>query len=339
MSIFSQKSNEFSKEEIQLLKNKPLLERIFITVKHSITDTIPNCIDDSKFKTPCFCGSFDWHSCVHSYWSMIQILKYIPQNESYIKSATEILNTHLTKDNIKKEIENLNMKYEYPYGFAWFLSLVSAIKNSNLFSNFYVILIPLENIIRKIFLDNLLNNKNVNIIENGAHYNTAFTLILLYYYATNINDGIFLKLVKDKSLELYYNKNILKDEKTKYCFLSNNLCVLHLLSLVLEKENFLKYIELINWRIIFTYNPVSFDLNKPMECHDAGLNFSRCWNYNSLCYLIRNENDKNLLKCKAEEHCKMSENVVPVGNWVYDHYLGTFYLMGELSKITDNIFK
>ena len=49
------------------MKEKSLLERILITVMHSITDTILNVIQKISEFTPCFNGSYDWHSCVHSF--------------------------------------------------------------------------------------------------------------------------------------------------------------------------------------------------------------------------------------------------------------------------------
>ena len=339
MSIFSQKSNEFSPDEIKKIKEKPLLENILITVMHSITDIIPNAIENVNELTPCFNGSYDWHSCVHSFWTMIQVSKLLPGNNTYNDKINDILNKHITESNIEKEIKNLDIEGEYPYGFVWFLSLAAAIKSSKNFNQYYKILIPLENFIKKYFIDNLLENKNVKIIEEGEHYNTAFALILLFYYAKNINDGGLLELIKKKSIELYLNHTYFEKEIIQYSFLSNNLCILHLLSLVLTKEDFLKYISKTNWKIILKYKPFKFDISKPLECHEAGLNFSRSWNYNTLSYIIRNEEDNKKLLNLADEHHKLSKRIIPLGNWVYDHYLGTFCFMAEISKKTDNIFQ
>ena len=133
---------------------------------------------------------------------------------------------------------------------------------------------------------------------------------------------------------IYFEK-----EKIRYCFLSNNLCILHLLSLVLTREDFLKYITKTNWKIILEYIPVKFDISKPLECHEAGLNFSRCWNYNTLSYILRDAEDNKKLLNLAEEHYKMTKSIIPLGNWVFDHYLGTFCFIAEFSKQADNIFQ
>ena len=336
MSIFKQKFPEPSKEEISVVKSKNIFERLLYTVIHSIDEIIPNCNENVRQTNPCFSGSYDWHSCVHSFWSIIQILKNDTNNPLKEKSL-KILSNHFTKNNLSKEINNLDNE-EYPYGFAWFLVLVGALHSfKNEKSEEYIkIFNELENKIKKIFIEKLLNNPKAESVSEGQHYNTAFAMILLFSYAKQINDTNLLNLIIDKSKNLFINNPPFTEEKTKYCFLSNNLCVLHLMSLTMEKNEFIKWAETKNWEIVLKYEPVFFDVNKPYECHDCGLNFSRSWNYYTLSNLF--EKEKELLVSKARDHYNKSIDFVPMGNWIFDHYLGTFCLMAVLSEKNKDIF-
>ena len=336
MSIFKQKFPEPSKEEILEIKSKNIFQRLLYTVIHSIDEIIPNCKENVKQTNPCFSGSYDWHSCVHSFWSIIQILKNDVNNHLKEK-ALNILTNHFTEENLSKEIENLD-EFEYPYGFAWFLVLVSALHSfKNEKSEEYIkIFNKLENKIKNIFINELLNNSEAKLEIEGQHSNTAFVMILLFSYVKQTNDNDLLNLIINKAKILFMNFPSFTEEKTKYCFLSNNLCILHLMSLIMEKNEFIKWSESKNWKIVLQYNPVFFDVNKPYESHDCGLNFSRSWNYYTLSKYF--DKEKELLISKAREHYNKSIDFVPMGNWIFDHYLGTFCLMSVLSEKNINIF-
>ncbi|MEZ6095114.1 MAG: DUF2891 family protein [Pirellulaceae bacterium] len=76
---------------------------------------------------PAFYGSFDWHSCVHGHWMMIRLLKLYPGNERE-SAVREVLERHLTQENIAKEAELFaqkdNKSFERMYGWAWYLRMI-----------------------------------------------------------------------------------------------------------------------------------------------------------------------------------------------------------------------
>src|SRR5438270_13881808 len=52
---------------------------------------------------PAFYGCFDWHSCVHSHWMLVRLLKIAPD----LAEAAEIraaLNENLTEENLAAEV-------------------------------------------------------------------------------------------------------------------------------------------------------------------------------------------------------------------------------------------
>src|SRR4030081_3446483 len=71
---------------------------------------------------PVFYGSFDWHSCVHSYWLLARIYRRFP---SCSASATIrcVYDQHVTVSNVAGELEyfasTAHRSFERPYGIAW----------------------------------------------------------------------------------------------------------------------------------------------------------------------------------------------------------------------------
>ena len=75
---------------------------------------------------PIFHGSFDWHSCVHSYWQVLRLLRLFPA----MPEAADIrvlANAMLVPEKIAGEIARFDRPdgrgASRPYGWAWLLSL------------------------------------------------------------------------------------------------------------------------------------------------------------------------------------------------------------------------
>jgi hypothetical protein len=86
-------------------------------------------IDDYD-KNRIFYGCSDWHSAVHSLWSLVAIAKQFPQIPvaAFIKDR---LKDHLGKKNVEGEMEFLKnaKRFEIPYGYAWVLKLYAELKS------------------------------------------------------------------------------------------------------------------------------------------------------------------------------------------------------------------
>src|SRR5580704_5922855 len=75
---------------------------------------------------PIFFGSFDWHSCVHSYWLLSRLYRGFP----FLPEGARIrhlFDVQLTEANISAEVDYLarpsSRGFERPYGWAWALML------------------------------------------------------------------------------------------------------------------------------------------------------------------------------------------------------------------------
>src|SRR6185436_18575805 len=75
---------------------------------------------------PIFFGSFDWHSCVHSYWLLATLYRLFPALPVRAEIAVLFADA-FTGEKVKGELAHLERAtargFERPYGWAWFLML------------------------------------------------------------------------------------------------------------------------------------------------------------------------------------------------------------------------
>src|SRR6476660_3718188 len=75
---------------------------------------------------PVFFGSFDWHSCVHSYWLLATLHRLYPDLPEG-KTIQSLFSESLVNDRIAGERAYLKRSsagsFERPYGWAWLLML------------------------------------------------------------------------------------------------------------------------------------------------------------------------------------------------------------------------
>ena len=75
---------------------------------------------------PIFFGSFDWHSCVHGWWTLFTLYRLYPDmpEADAIRATADAL---FTPENVAGEIIYLARPeargFERPYGWAWLLAL------------------------------------------------------------------------------------------------------------------------------------------------------------------------------------------------------------------------
>ena len=77
---------------------------------------------------PIFYGSFDWHSCVHSYWMLAHLYRRFPAIP-HAGAIRVLFDTHLVPDLVAGECRYLSgaatQGFERPYGWAWLLKLAA----------------------------------------------------------------------------------------------------------------------------------------------------------------------------------------------------------------------
>lgn len=91
---------------------------------HCVETEFPNKLsqtlkDASELGTPrelhpTFYGCFDWHSAVHGYWTIVNLLKEFPALDSNGKIKMMLLQ-NFSQENITKEIAYFQKSHEYAY--------------------------------------------------------------------------------------------------------------------------------------------------------------------------------------------------------------------------------
>ena len=93
-----------------------------------VTREQPNVIAHVSPKSvhPIFFGSYDWHSCVHSYWLLATLYRLFPKLPQRGEIATLFADA-LTAEKVNGELAYLERAtargFERPYGWAWLLML------------------------------------------------------------------------------------------------------------------------------------------------------------------------------------------------------------------------
>ena len=131
---------------------------------------------------PIFFGSFDWHSCVHGWWTLLTLRRLFPGIAEADRIA-ELADTTFTADKVAAELAYLDRPlsagFERPYGWAWLLYLhLEATRHEK---GWAASLQPLA----KAFAARLARYLQILTypIRVGTHFNTAFALILALEWA------------------------------------------------------------------------------------------------------------------------------------------------------------
>src|SRR6478752_10526367 len=152
---------------------------------------------------PVFYGSYDWHSCVHSYWMLARLLRRFPD----LPNAGDIcalFDEQFVADKVAVECAYLAAPtargFKRPYGWAWLLKLAEELHLHD-DQRWSQMLAPLADAFAERFRDFLpLATYPVRV---GTHFNTAFGLRMAADYAAVTRDDAFMALLRDTGRRWY----------------------------------------------------------------------------------------------------------------------------------------
>ena len=278
---------------------------------------------------PAFYGCFDWHSAVHGHWSMIYLLKTFPDLAKR-QPALEMLDEHLTEENISKEIAYFSMNkesqsFERTYGWAWLLKLQEELYtwDDPLGRKWYNNIKPLADHISRSYIEYL--PKLVYPIRVGEHTNTAFGLSFAFDYAKMVGDEKLLNSIKENALR-FYGQDMdcpISWEPSGHDFLSPCLQELDIMRKVLPESDFEKWSS--SFLPSLSDQKLNLEPGKIIDRTDGklvhldGLNFSRAW----CLYAIKNNTKAYNM---ATEHLDYSLSQITDGDYAGQHWLASFAL-------------
>jgi len=282
---------------------------------------------------PIFFGSFDWHSCVHGYWTLATLLRLHPQ----MAEAAEIralFDDAFTAEKVAAEVTYLarpeSRGFERPYGWAWLLKLQAELLAHD--APWAATMQPLA--------DAFVARYRAFLpiadypIRAGVHSNTAFALALAADYADATKDADLRALLAAKAAAWYGQDRACQAwEPSGDDFLSSAL-VEALAMRRLQPERFAEWFaaflpDLAQRQPATLFTPPSVsDRTDGKIAHLDGLSLSRAWCWRA----IANDAPAEIAavaNAAADLHLATALPHV-TGDYMGEHWLASFALLAML---------
>src|SRR5215471_899540 len=272
-----------------------------------VTREYPNAVDNPRSRHPIFYGSYDWHSCVHSYWLLATLFRLVPNLKEGDKIAALFDDAFKAK---KIEGEHAFLKeatargFERPYGWAWLLMLQAELKRHEK-TVWSARMQPLANLFVERFRAHL--PKASYPIRSGVHSCTAFALALAGEY-TSAHDAPLFALIKKTAHDWYANdRGCQAWEPSGEDFLSPALAEAECMRRVMEPQafaiwfgEFLPGLAKGEPKSLFESAHVS-DRSDGRIVHLDGVNLSRAWCWRSLAATLQADDARRVPMLNAAE--------------------------------------
>lgn len=240
-----------------------------------------------KEENPIFFGCYDWHSSVHSQWSLVRQIRLI-EDHPLRDEIIDKLDEHFTESKVEVEGEveffQNNRTFEKPYGWSWFLRLMSELYllDDGKSDRWERVLTPLEEKILELTKDEFL--KQERPLRVGTHNNSAFALANMLDYARCKSNNEFESKIVEKSKEFYIEDtdSPVEYEPIGWDFLSPTLTEADLMRRVLDEDGYVEWLDdflpdLDEPEYNSFLEPIGVDLDELMKFHLVGLNLSKAW--------------------------------------------------------------
>jgi hypothetical protein len=283
---------------------------------------------------PIFFGSFDWHSCVHGWWTLLTIRRLLPDLPAAAR-ITILADESFTADKVAAELAYLHRPqsggFERPYGWAWLLALHGeACRHDD--HSWGGRLEPLARAFAERLRDYL--DKLTYPITVGTHFNTAFALTLAHDWAQT-HDPQLADVIGDWSERRFAaERNYRGWEPAGDEFLSPALSVALLMSRVHPRDVFVPWFEgflLDNGALETRFQPAEVsDRSDGKHAHLDGLNLSRAWALRSIRRSLAPHQSEPILSALADANFAAALPHLS-GDYAGEHWLATFALLALLA--------
>jgi hypothetical protein len=281
---------------------------------------------------PIYFGSFDWHSCVHGYWTLATALRLHP-NIPEAPAIQALFDDAFTAEKVAAEVAYLDRRasrgFERPYGWAWLLKLQAELLAHD--APWAATHRPLADAFAQRFRDFL--PLAAYPVRTGVHNSTAFALALTADYADAAKDAALRQLLQSCARSWYGNDRAAQAwEPSLDDFLSPTLmeaaCMARLLPAGFETwfDAFLPETKARRPASLFT--PVTpTDRADGKIAHLDGLNLSRAWCWRMLSAALPPDHPaQSVMTETADRHFAAALPHVS-GDYMGEHWLASFALL------------
>jgi hypothetical protein len=300
-----------------------------------------NSIDDvkrPKEMTPAFYGYFDWHSAVHSHWTMVKLMKMYP-NLPEAKQFRAMIDKTLDTANINGEIrffsKDYNGGFEYPYGQSWLLRLTAELHSWDdpQAQIWYQRLLPLSVLVGNLYFNITYGAPLPD--RYGHHENTAFGLLNALYYAQEMQNDQLIKIVQYKAQQFYANdRNApLMYEPSNQDFLSGNFLEAAIMSRTMRQDDYGSWLHnFLPGLFVLQPQPAFQPVLDSLNSHLKGYNLTKAYCLNTILQNV-NKTTPGYQKVTDASHnlVKATLPLLMAGNDDDSHWLGSFILLAITS--------
>jgi len=284
---------------------------------------------------PMFFGSFDWHSCVHGWWTLLTLRRLFPHIFE-AKAIAELADQTFLPGKVAAELAYLDRAsstgFERPYGWGWLLYLhLEAVRHEDRLWG------PELEPLARAFAERLhvYLAKLTYPIRVGTHFNTSFALVLAHDWADRFDPSLA------RAIRLWATEKFLGDRDCQAWepggdeFLSSALTEALCMARVFPDEefgtwfrDFLPNIALREPATLFTPASVS-DRSDGKIAHLDGLNLSRAWAWRSLAAKLTGE-EAAIARDAADLHLDVAMPHVS-GDYMGEHWLASFAVLALMA--------
>lgn len=280
---------------------------------------------------PVFFGSFDWHSCVHGWWTLLTLRRLFPDMPEATRIAA-LAETTFTPEKLAVELAYLERPsstgFERPYGWAWLLMLqLEATRHD--YAPWGGRLAPLA----RAFAARLGRYLEVLTypIRTGTHGNSAFALTLSLEWAERFDPALAATIRIKAQGWFGADQDCQAWEPGGDEFLSSALSEALCMARCLPAEQFRPWFAAFLPHLADSRPPALFtpatvsDRSDGKIAHLDGLNLSRAWCWRSLAPHLSGE-ARALVEATAERHLA---SALPhlAGEYAGEHWLASFALL------------
>lgn len=282
---------------------------------------------------PVFFGSFDWHSCVHGWWTLLTLRRLYPEMPEAAQ-ITALAGETFTPEKLAVELAYLDRPssrgFERPYGWGWLLYLhLEAERHGDV--TWGSRLEPLARAFASRFRDYL--GILTYPITVGTHFNTSFALILAREWAQQ-HDTALLEAIDLWARNAFAGRRDYAGwEPGGDEFLSPVLTAALLMRRIMRDNDFADWfagLVLENGWLERECSPVTVsDRSDGKIAHLDGLNLSRAWCLRGCAEALGDPAARQLLQHRAEDHLDAALPHV-AGDYMGEHWLASFALLALL---------
>ena len=335
-TILSGRSDWVGSETLERLSRHPLecIETEYPHFHRSVDSPDEDPRPEENY--PIFYGCFDWHSAVHSHWSLVRQLRLFDDHPKEAEIVAS-LDARFTRENAEREAAyfEANESFEKPYGWAWFLRFAAELHrwDDARAADWRDALRPLEaqlvDLVRSAFLT------QSRPFRVGTHQNSAFALQCVFDYASVVADESLESAAADTARAFFAEDSDypVQYEPLGWDFLSPALAEADLMRRVLDAgefatwvDGFLPDVTTTPYESILDPVDVGASSDEGVALHLVGLNLSRAWAMADVASDLGDHRYAVPLEESARRHAERGLESAFTDDYAGAHWLSSFVL-------------